>query len=170
MSKMAYPTRHDGVEALCGSERAGEIFGRAAARLAVLKAQRRDYTPQKGDLFFGAIQEREVQTDTADRQRDTWHPSTGTEIEDPYARHQKITLEKIQGLSDEHINNALGVAQSREVEMHTPAQQQLKILQQTLELRLGKRDAALLTLLAEAFPVVQLHDGRAARDASESRP
>jgi hypothetical protein len=77
---------------------------------------------QKGDLLSRPIEQCQVQIRCANRQGYTWHPGTGAEVEHSGTTWQQLTLQEIERLRNQHINDAFCLAQTGEVDMTTPLQ------------------------------------------------
>ena len=69
-------------------------------------------------------------------QRYPRHARAGAQIQELGCIWQEIPLQKVERFDDEHVKQTLCLAQPCEVQMTLPLEEEFKVRQQTLELRL----------------------------------
>ena len=88
-----------------------------------MKLQESYHTPYKRHLLLRAVKECETQSRLTNRQGHTGHPRTRAQIKQPGRGWQEATLQEIQRLDDEDVDDPFGLTQPREIQVTTPVQQ-----------------------------------------------
>ena len=83
---------------------------------------------------------------------------------------ERLALQEVERFTHQHINDAVGLAQTGEIHATTPLEEELHILRQAIELHFREPYMVLFTPLLEAFPVGLLHMDYVVPGACENTP